>query len=484
MIKHRYIKTVLCLSLITVCLLSESSRSQQTDNSQPAKVNVGRQDPFAEVSKPKPAPKEITQPSLSTPDPPQLFLEIVSLKFIDVRSLEGVIESMSSGYGSISFDEKTNSLIIYDTKEHLTKILAQIQRIDKTIAVPIIEEQPRPELSVETVTLKFLDAGNLKVAIQNMSSEYGIISIDKKSNSLIICDTKEKLKTILAEVRNADKTPQQIMIEVVILDVQLDNDTEIGINWDILSDKTYDVGYRQNFTTSRLGSTIDNAANIGNATAFNTTGLGGEFSVISGSIRNVVHLIQEKRNVEILASPRVMTVSGQTASIEAIDEIPYQELSQSSQGGINLTYTEFKDVGIKLQVSATLTDDDNIVLTVEAEQNVQVGTTSPPRVDTRKVKASLLLRDGQVVIFGGLRRQEKTKEIDQIPFLCDLPLIGGLFKNTNTVINNSELVVFLSPHVYKPEIVADEEMEEYRELKEMLMLALPERKKAVINTLK
>jgi type II secretory pathway component GspD/PulD (secretin) len=331
------------------------------------------------------------------------------------------------------------------------------------------------ELFVETITLKFLDAKNLREAIAGMSSGHGIISIDGKSNSLIVCDTKENLEKILAQIRQADRTPEQIMVEVVILDVQLDDDTEIGINWDILSDKTYDIGYRQNFTTSRLGSTIENAANIGNATAFNTTGLGGAFSVISGTIRNVVHLIQEKRDVEILASPRVMMVSGETANIEAVDEIPYQEISQTTQGG-ELTYYEFKLVGVKLQVTATLTDSNDILLTVDAEQNVQVGTTTPPRVDTRKAKTTLLLKGGEVVVFGGLRRQEKTKEVDQIPILGDLPIIGGLFKSTNTVVKNSELIVFLSPHIYKGEPLSEEQMAKFKEISERPILSLPKDK--------
>ena len=335
---------------------------------------------------------------------------------------------------------------------------------------PVVVEQ-RPDLFVETVTLKFLRANSLKGAIENMSSEYGSISIDTKSNSLIVCDTNDNLPKILAEIKKADKTPQQIMIEVVILDVQLDDDTEIGINWDILSDKRYDIGYRQNFTT-RLGSTIENAANIGNATAFNTTGLAGNFSVISGTIRNVVHLIQQKREVEILASPRVMMVSGQSAIIEAVDEIPYQEISSTAEGG-TLTYYSFKNVGVKLQVSATLTDGNDILLTVDAEQNVQVGTTTPPRVDTRKAKTSLLLRDGQVVILGGLRRQEKTKEVDQIPILGDIPLLGLLFKSTDTVVKNSELIVFLSPHIYKGEPMSEDEMAKFKEISERPMLSLP-----------
>jgi len=334
-------------------------------------------------------------------------------------------------------------------------------------------DEESPELFLETITLKFLNAQKLEQAISKMSSEYGIIATNPKTNSLIICDTKKSLAKIRAEIKKADKTPQQIMVEVVILDVQLDDDTEIGINWDILSDKMYDIGYRQNFTTSRLGSTAETTTTKGNATAFNTTGLGGAFSVISGTIRNVVHLLQQKRDVEILASPRVMMVSGESAYIEAVDEIPYQEQSSTSEGGL-LTYYAFKQVGVKLTVAATLTDDNDIILTVNAEQNVQVGTTSPPRVDTRKATSSLLLKDGQVVIFGGLRRQEKTIEVDRIPILGNLPIVGALFKNTNTVIKNSELIVFLSPHIYRGEPIPDEAMEKFREIKERPMLSLPD----------
>jgi len=340
----------------------------------------------------------------------------------------------------------------------------------KASKIFIVDEQ-EPGLFVETVTLKFLDAKNLKTAIDSMSSDYGSIAIDKKSNSLIICDTKQKLEKILVEIRKADRTPQQIMVEVVILDVQLDDDSEIGINWDILSDERYDMGYRQNFTT-RLTSTIDSVAKIGDATAFNTIGTGGNFSVISGTIRNVVHLLQQKREVEILASPRVMMVNGRTAYVEAIDEIPYTEVSSTAGGG-TLTYHEFKDVGVKLEVTATLTDDNDIVLTVDVEQNVQVGTTTPPRVDTRKAKSSLLLKDGQIVVMAGLRRQEKTIETDQIPILGDLPIVGQLFKSTDAVIKNSELIVFLSPHIYKGEPIPEEAMTKFKQIRERPVLSLP-----------
>jgi type II secretory pathway component GspD/PulD (secretin) len=347
---------------------------------------------------------------------------------------------------------------------------ADIPRIKRPVTPAVFssaaEAEESPELFVETVTLKFLDAENLKKAIDKMSSDYGSIATNEKSNSLIICDTKEHVAKILAEISKADKTPKQVMIEVVIVDVQLGDETEIGINWDLLSDKNYDIAYRQNFTT-RLRSTIENTATVGDATAFNTVGLGGDFSVISGTIRNVLHLIQQKREAEILASPRVMVVSGQVASIEAVEELPYTEVMDTGTGGAAaLTSTQFKLVGVQLHVGATLTDTNDIFLTVDASQNVATGEsdTEIPIVDTRKAKTSLLLQDGQVVVLGGLRRQERIKTVDQIPFIADLPIIGELFKSTSTGVKNSELVVFLSPHIYKGEPVPEEQMTKFREI--------------------
>jgi len=341
-------------------------------------------------------------------------------------------------------------------------------------------DEEKPELFMQTVMLKFLDAKSLQQAVSMMCSKFGTVAINQKNNSLIICDTKEHLASIVSEIEKADRTPQQIMIEVVIVDVQLRDETEIGVNWDLLSDKNYDIIYRQNFT-NRLGSTIADAETIGNATAFNTTGFGGDFSVISGTIRNVVAMLQTKRDVEILASPRAMMVSGESANIKAVEEIPYSEVSDTAAGGAGaITSTKFKEVGVNLQVSGTITDGNNIFLTVDTEQNVMTSesTTGVPVVDTRKATTSLLLKDGQIVVIGGLRRQQTTKEVDQIPILGDIPLIGLLFKYTNTVINNTELIVFLSPHIYREgEPIPEDMMSKFNEITDKPMLLLPKEAK-------
>jgi len=352
-------------------------------------------------------------------------------------------------------------------------------------------DEPKPELFVETVTLKFLDAKSLKVSISNMSSTYGSVEPDGKSNSLIICDTNENLAKILEQIRKIDRKPEQIMIEVVLVDVKLNDETEIGVNWDMLTTK-YNVKldndskigttFRQSLGFSDTVATIgETSTTIGDATAWNTTGLGSDFSLITGDIRNVIHALQEKNNVEILASPRVMVVSGQTATIEAIEEIPYREQTDTSQGGATaMTSTQFKNVGVKLNVGATLTDDRFILLNVQTEQNVQTGisvatgVTGIPIVDTRKIQSALLLEDGQILVIGGLRRKTTQKQTNQLPILGDLPIIGFAFKATDTVQDNSELLVILSPHIYKGEKPADVEMEKFNEITQRPLLTIPE----------
>jgi type IV pilus assembly protein PilQ len=349
------------------------------------------------------------------------------------------------------------------------------------IDIPISTEsvQSKPALFVQTVTLKFLSASNLKTALDKMSSEHGSISVDDNTNSLIICDTKEDLEKILVEVKKADQTPKQIMIEVVIIDVQLKDDTEIGVDWDFLSTNNENEFYRQSLIYPyRLGIIPPTTANIDAATAYQNLGLGSELAIVKNDIRVVVNLLQQKRDVDILASPRVMVVSGQEAEIQTVEQIPYQELTQTSAGGGGsgaITSTQFKDVGVTMKVKATVTDDGKILLVIKPEQSVSTGVSigGVPVIDKRNVSTTLLMDDGQVVVMGGLRRRDKQTIKNKVPLLGDLPLIGLLFSDDRTIVENSELLVLLSPHVYEGEPVPAEAMARYNQLKQNTLITMP-----------
>jgi type IV pilus assembly protein PilQ len=320
----------------------------------------------------------------------------------------------------------------------------------------------------------------------------GKMEPDAKGNILVICDTKDNVAKILEQIRKVDRKPDQIMIEVVLVDVALNNETEIGVDWDLLTTKfnqrldtpsQIGASFRQSLGfTDTLASVPATTPNIQNATAWNTTGLGSDFSILWGDVRTVIHTLQKKNNVEIIASPRVMVVSGKEATIKAVEEIPYSNQSDTSNGGA-LTSTEFKNVGVTLKVGATLTDDKFIALNVEAEQSVQTGTSvvtggvgssGVPIVDTRNIQSSLLLNDGQILVIGGLRRKETQKQTNQLPILGDLPVVGLAFKTTQTIENDSELLILLSPHIYTGERPNEAQMEKYNEITQRPLLTTPE----------
>jgi type II secretory pathway component GspD/PulD (secretin) len=337
----------------------------------------------------------------------------------------------------------------------------------------------KPSLFVRTVTLKFLNAANLKTALDKMSSPNGSISIDDNTNTIIVCDSKENLERILVEIKKADQTPKQIVIEVLIIDVQLQDGTEIGVDWDLLSTDNKDFSYRQSMIyPKRFGIVPPTQQNIDNTTAYQNIGLGSEVALVTDDIRNLLHLLQEKRNVDILASPRVMVVSGQKASIKTVEEIPYQEVTQSSAGGGGssaITSTQFKDVGVTMEVKATVTDEGKILLIVSPSQSIDTGTSigGVPVIDKREATTTLLMDDGQVVVMGGLRRQDTQISKRQVPLLGDLPLIGFIFSSTQKIVHNSELLVLLSPHINKGDSVPAEAMARFNQIRNQPVLSLP-----------
>jgi len=408
MIRHKYVRNVLCALLITMCLSLDSAQSKQNDKSEtPSQSDLGRDDPFA------------------------------------------------------SFSESTNP------------VSSQAVTLNNTVN--------KPELYARTVSLKFLEAKNLQKALEGMLSAYGSIATDESTNSLIVCDDKNNLDKIIAEIKKADKTPEQITIEVFILDVQLDDDTEIGVNWDRLFEPKRKQQYTQTLAATLAGTSAGTAA------------AGADFTFVHTDISGAIHALQEIRNVEILASPRISVVSGQSAFIQTTEEIPYTETTGTAEGGANaLSSTEFKDAGIMLTVKATVIEDNKILMKIRPEQSSKTGETGigdndVPIVDKRIVETTLLMADNDVVVMGGLRKKETRISRDQIPILGDLPLIGFLFANNKEEVKHSELLVLISPHIDKGEPVDEEAMEKYNELKNKPLLSLPkkeDKKKELISSLK
>ncbi|MBN1457794.1 MAG: type II secretion system protein GspD [Sedimentisphaerales bacterium] len=345
---------------------------------------------------------------------------------------------------------------------------------DSSPAMPV-NDVYKPDLYVETVMLQFLKAENVESIASNLVSVHGTVSVDEETNSIIICDDFENLSRAVEQVRKADQTPRQIWIEVVIVDVQVNDETEIGINWtNLLGTPNTTVGtpgipagfgdHDRSFTQSLIPTTL--------------TG-GATFNIIHENIGISLQALQQVREVEILSTPTISVLSGQEAYIKTVEEIPYTEASNTSEGG-SLTSTEFKEAGITLTVKAIITDEGMILLTLEPEQSVNTGTntitnSTVPVVDSRSAKTTLLMNDGEVLVLGGLRKKEIRISEDKVPLLGDIPLIGALFSDDKTEIKNSELLVFVSPHI-KNKTLKEDQKEKYEELRNKPILKLSDRK--------
>jgi len=298
---------------------------------------------------------------------------------------------------------------------------------------PVIIEEP---LSLEGFNLNFANAKKVKETVTKLLSEKGKMGINERLNSIVVTDTPQNLGLIRQAVQRLDVKAPQVMIEALIVNVKLTDEFKMGVDWTTL-------GTSQNSLTHDLSPVSDYS--LGQLSFFKTTG----DWIIDGAVK----FIEAHDNVKILASPRILVLNNHTATIDAVEEIPYREQTQTSAGG-NLSSTSFKQAGIKLQVTPQITDDGYIIMQVKPEQSAQTGTFDLgsegdiPVIETRKTETTLRIKNGQTIIIGGLRKKRPTSKEVKVPILGDVPLIGMLFRRVETDHVESELGVFITPHIY------------------------------------
>lgn len=179
-----------------------------------------------------------------------------------------------------------------------------------------------------------------------------------------------------------------------------------------------------------------------------------------------LHATQEDIRAKLLANPRIMVLDNEQAEIKIIEEIPYQELTESSAGG-SIGTTAFREVGVELRVTPHLTREGLIRMVLNPKFSVRTGDVqivgsatgvSPqPIIATREQVTTALVRDGQTVVIGGLKKQDVTQQINKVPLLGDIPLLGELFKFQGESTVNSELVIFITPKLVIEPVLTEEE---------------------------
>lgn len=310
-------------------------------------------------------------------------------------------------------------------------------------------------LSTKVITLNFAKATDLQASLGKMISSRGNIQTNVNTNSLIVTDTPEILNKIENLASALDVRTPQVLIEALIMSVKLTDSDKFGMDFTLTHKQRPERKITQ---TLKAPSTVLDIS-LGK-TIFPLWNLSETLSIFA-----------EDKRVDILANPRVLTLDNLPAQIEILEQVPYTYTSQSTEGSSTISSTQFKDVGIKLYVTPHITKDRFISLMVKAEQSFVasfVGTTNEPSIDSRKVDTNFMLKDGESVAIGGLRKKDNTTTIDKVPLLGDIPIVGKLFRKEVKEIVNTELIIFITPHIMESSLMTvKEEYKLEKSLKEL-----------------
>lgn len=322
-------------------------------------------------------------------------------------------------------------------------------------------------LRTEFIQVNYADANDLIGLIQaeqnNLLSERGNVSIDERTNTLIIQDVASSLDSIRSLVTELDVPVKQVLIESRIVNADESFAKDVGVrfgysrNTGLVRREDESPGY---VVGGKQPGDVEYPAN----TAFHTDdnenyivdlpALPGDASALGLAIGKIGSwllqlelsaLIAEGRGEDI-ASPRVITANQTEAVIESGVQIPYQEASSSGA-----TSVSFQDAVLSLRVTPQITPDDTIIMDLQVSQDTVSATTvlGVPAINTRNVATQVLVNNGETVVLGGVYSSSDRKSVDRTPFFGDLPYVGFLFKRKTTNTTKSELLIFITPKILK-----------------------------------
>jgi type IV pilus assembly protein PilQ len=340
-------------------------------------------------------------------------------------------------------------------------------------------------LRSEYLQVNYAKAKDMEALIKSQNnsllSPRGSVTVDERTNTLLLQDTSDRLADVRRLVATLDIPVRQVQIEARIVIVSNDFKRDLGVifgltNWQKngqnglvyttgraagldQQQSTFITGQNAINTAINAGTTpvplptygIPSAANRYNVN-LPVSNPAGTFALGILGANFVVDLelsaAQAETQANIISSPRVVTANQKEASIEQGVEIPYQ---QSASSGA--TTIQFKKAVLSLKVTPQITPDNRIIMDLDVRDDsvgnvvVASGGVNVPSINTREIATQVLVNDGQTVVLGGILETTQREDDTKVPYLGDIPVLGHLFKNTSHQDNKDELMIFITPKI-------------------------------------
>jgi general secretion pathway protein D len=280
------------------------------------------------------------------------------------------------------------------------------------------------------------------------------IIADKKGNSLVIVATEDEYAKIEATIRRLDVLPMQVLIDATIAEVTLNHNLQYGTQFFLNS--TAGSATLSNVSSSPL--TLNPAAPITNASLFPGT-LQNAFPGFAlfgtlGSAQFAIQALQAVTDVRVISSPTLLVLNNEEARLQVGNIVPVITQSATSvvtAGAPVVNSVDYRETGVILTVSPRINSGGLVTLNLEQEVSSVIATTTStinsPTFDERKVRTRVVVQDGQTIGLGGLISDSKTLSDSGIPILKDIPILGNLFSTKGDLLERTELLVLITPHV-------------------------------------
>lgn len=314
-------------------------------------------------------------------------------------------------------------------------------------------------LYAEFIQINYAKAADIATMLSggnaSLLSDRGSVSVDVRTNTLLIKDTAVVIDSVKEMIEILDIPVRQVVIEARMVTVSDTVGEELGIKWGVTNTSgTGNIG--SSGSLDGLGEPGDNTpgsvedrlnvnlpvANAAGTIAFQVAKLA------DGQILDLeLSALEQENKAEIIASPRITTSNQQTAYIEQGTEIPYVESASSGA-----TSVSFKKAVLSLQVTPQITPDNKVILDLVITQDsigavVPTGVGTAVAIDTQEIGTQVLVENGETLVLGGIYQQRISDNVKKVPILGDIPYLGYLFRSTDKTSSKAELLIFVTPRI-------------------------------------
>jgi general secretion pathway protein D len=393
-------------------------------------------------------------------------------------------------------DQRTNTIVVLASETDIGRVRSLVEMIDK--------EVPKGKEKIHVYYLENAAAEDLVKVLQEVPSQKGggaaangakeeasrapsaaissdvRITADKATNSLIIMAEMDDYQVLEEIIKKLDIPRSMVYLECLIMEVNVQSDFSVGTEWTALG-KTdigsksggVGAGYSGGSSWDQIGGLLTpGTSGVGLLPTGFSLGIFSELIEIGGvkfpGLAAVINAFRQSKDVHILSTPQVLTTDNEKATIVVGKNIPYQTKSGSSDVESYNTY-EYKDVGIKLEITPMISKDRSVRLKIAQEVTKLDDTStassdlSRPTTLKRTIDTVVVVKDTSTVVIGGLIDDSISKSKNAIPCIGDVPLAGWLFKNESSSQDKTNLYIFMTPHVIQQPSEAKTIYEEKRE---------------------